>query len=147
GDSGSVRLVATGKIDVQNGFRLSANTFGSGNGGITEVTAGESIALTGANSRILSGTLQAPDNELNSFPQLFSLFFQNVLRRPVSDYASLRKALEVAPAPGDLMQVLKRLNAITDSAGNPLVAVTDFTPGDAGRIVITTPVLRMNADT
>src|SRR5262249_50337344 len=57
GESGSIRLTATGKIDVQSGFQISANTLGSGNGGIVDVTAGESINLTGANSRILSGTV------------------------------------------------------------------------------------------
>jgi hypothetical protein len=149
GESGSVRLTATGRIDMQNGFLVSANTFGSGNGGTVDVTAGEGITLTDANSRILSGTSQLPDQQLNSFALRFSGFFQNVLRNPIpiTDYASLRKALGVAPATGDLMQVLAKLNAIRDSAGNPLVAVTDFTPGDAGRISLTTPLLTMNADT
>src|SRR5262249_7203324 len=65
---------------------------------------------------------------------------------PIPDYATLRRVLGVAPAPGDLMQVLTKLNQMT-SGGNPLVALTDFTPGDAGRIAITTPLLTMNADT
>ena len=147
-DSGSVRLRATGNIDVQNGFRISANTFGSGNGGIVDVSAGGSITLTGANSRILSGTLQVPDQDLNLnlFAQKFNGFFQATRGIPIPDYASLRRVLEVAPAPGDLMQVLAKLKQFT-SGGNPLVAVTDFTPGDAGRISITTPLLTMNADT
>ena len=47
-----------------------------------------------------------------------------------------------------IMQVLAQLKAKTDSAGNSLLAVTDFTPGDAGTISITnTPLLTMNADT
>ncbi len=146
-DSGNVTLRATGNIDIQNGFRVSANTFGSGNGGAVDVTAGGPITLTGANSRILSGTLQVTDQELNPFAQRFIAFFTNNLHIPISDYASLRKALGIAPAPGDLMQVLAKLHAIKDSAGNPLVAITDFIPGDAGRISITTPLLTMNADT
>jgi filamentous hemagglutinin family protein len=141
GESGSVKLTATGKIDVQNGFLISASTEGSGNGGIVALTAGESITL-GANSRISSGTLPAPDQELNNFAQRFSGFFRIPL-----DYASLRTLLGIAPAPGDLMQVLAELNAIRDPAGNPLVAVTDFTAGDAGRISIITPLLTMNGDT
>ena len=101
GESGSVRLTATGSIDMQNGFLVSANTFGSGNGGTVDVTAGGPITLTGANSRILSGTSQPPDQQLNSFALKFSGFFQNVLRNPIpiTDYASLRKALGVAPGP------------------------------------------------
>ena len=39
-ESGSVRLTATGSIDMQNGFLVSANTFGSGNGGTVDVTSG-----------------------------------------------------------------------------------------------------------
>jgi filamentous hemagglutinin family protein len=144
GESGSVRLRATGNIDVQNGFLVSASTGGSGNGGAVELSAGKSINL-GANSRISSGTSPLPDAELNSFARRFDAFFQVFFRTPIPDYASLRKVLGVAPAPGDLMQVLAKLNAITDRAGNPLVAVTDFTPGDAGRISITTPLLTMNA--
>jgi large exoprotein involved in heme utilization and adhesion len=146
GTSGDVRLNAIGKIDVQNGFRVSASTGGSGIGGTVALTAGESITL-GANSRILSGTSPLQDQELNSFAQRFRSFFQNVLGIPISDYASLRTALGIAPALGDLMRVLARLSEIRDSAGNPLVAVTDFTPGDAGRIVITTPLLTVNAGT
>jgi filamentous hemagglutinin family protein len=145
GESGSVRLAATGRIDMQNGFLVSANTLGSGNGGTVDVTAGGPITLTGANTRVLSGTSQPPDQQLNSFAQRFAGFFGV----PVASfsYASLRTRLGIAPAPGDLMQVLARLNALRDSAGNPLVAVTDFTAGDAGRVSITTPLLTMNADT
>src|SRR5262249_48030728 len=142
-DSGSVTLRATGNIDIQNGFRVSANTFGSGNGGAVDMTAGGAITVAGANSRILSATLQLTDAELNTFANRFAAFFG------VSSlsYASLRTRLGVPPATGAFMQVLAELHAITDSAGNPWVAVTDFTPGDAGRISITTPLLTMNADT
>jgi filamentous hemagglutinin family protein len=145
-DSGSVTLRATGNIDIQNGFRVSANTFGSGNGGTIDVTAGGPITLTGANSRILSGTLQLTDAELNSFAQRFAAFF-GVFPATSFTYASLRTRLGVAPAVGDFMQVLKKLHETTNSVSNPLVAVTDITPGDAGRISITTPLLTLNADT
>ena len=47
GGSGSVSLTATGRIDAQNGFLISGNTFGAGNGGTVDVTAGDSITLTG----------------------------------------------------------------------------------------------------
>ena len=43
------------------------------------------------------------------------------------------------------MQVLAKLNAMRDSAGNPLVAVTDFTPGTGGSVSITAPVLTAKA--
>ena len=144
GESGTIKLMATGNIDIQNGFQITANTFGSGNGGVVDVTAGQSITLTGANSRILSGTLQAPDIQYDAFAQKFAGVFG--VPAATFTYASLRSRLGIAPAPGDLMQVLAKLNAMT-SAGNPLVAVTDFMPGDAGRVSFTTPLLTMNADT
>ena len=114
-----------------------------------DVSAGGPITLTGANSRILSGTSQVSEpKQLDSFaPPIHRLLPKCPPHFLSPDYASLRKALGVAPAPGDLMQVLAKLNAIRDQAGNPLVAVTDFTPGDAGRISIATPLLTMNADT
>ena len=145
GESGSIRLTATGKIDIQNGFQVTANTFGSGNGGVVDITAGQSITLTGTNSRILSGTLQAPDDQYNGFAQKFAGLF-SVVPATSFTYASLRSRLGIAPATGDLMQVLATLNSMT-SAGIPLVAVTDFVPGDAGRVSFTTPLLTMNADT
>ena len=101
--------------------------------------------MTGANSRILSGTLQAPDIQYDGFAQKFAGVFG--VPAATFTYASLRTRLGIVPAPGDLMQVLAKLNAMKDSAGNPLVAVTDFIPGDAGRVSFTTPLLTMNADT
>jgi large exoprotein involved in heme utilization and adhesion len=43
------------------------------------------------------------------------------------------------------MQVLAVLRTIRDPAGNPLVAVTDFTPGTGGRVSIATPALTANS--
>src|SRR5262249_2226393 len=52
------------------------------------------------------------------------------------NYASLRTRLGVAPAPGDIMQVLTRLSMMG------LVPVTgNFTPGSGGTVSITAPVL------
>ena len=42
------------------------------------------------------------------------------------------------------MNVLAALSTISDGAGNPLVAVTDFTPGAGGKVSITAPVLAAN---
>ncbi len=62
----------------------------------------------------------------------------------ILDYPSLRATLGVAPGPNDLMNVLAALSTISDGAGNPLVAVTDFTPGAGGKVSITAPVLAVN---
>jgi large exoprotein involved in heme utilization and adhesion len=42
------------------------------------------------------------------------------------------------------MNVLAALRTISDGAGNPLVAVTDFTPGAGGKVSITAPALAVN---
>lgn len=149
GDSGNVTIMATGQIDIENGFRISAATGGSGNAGTVSLTAGGSINLTGANSRITGQTVQPLDIQLDSFAQRFDFFFSTspMFGTPIPDYASLRTALGIAPHPGDLMDVLAALNQIQDDFGLPLTAVPDVTAGDAGKIVINTPVLSMNADT
>jgi large exoprotein involved in heme utilization and adhesion len=79
------------------------------------------------------------DSELDKFAGLFNSFFGVEL-----NYSSLRAALGVAPSPNDLMNVLAALRTMSDGAGNPLVAVTDFTPGAGGKVSITTPVLAVS---
>ena len=143
GTSGSITVNASGQVNIQDGFRVTAATFGSGDAGAISITANGGVNLTGTNSRIQSTTFQAPDSQYNAFAQRFANFFGV----PVASfsYASLRTRLGVAPAPGDLMQVLAKLNAMKDSAGNPLVPVTDFTPGTGGTVSITAPVLTASA--
>jgi filamentous hemagglutinin family protein len=143
GTSGNISVNASGQVTIQDGFRVTAATFGSGDAGAISITANGGINLTGTNSRIQGTTFQAPDSQYNAFAQRFANFFGV----PVASfgYASLRTRLGVAPAPGDLMQVLAKLNAMRDSAGNPLVPVTDFTPGTGGTVSITAPVLSASA--
>lgn len=141
GQSGNVTINATGTIDLQGGFRISANTFGSGDGGAVNVTANQAITMTGESTFISSATDQPLDVQLDGFAQRFDPFFQFFFGVATPDYASLRAALGVAPGPGDLMGVLAALNAITDPGGNPLVAVTDTTPGTGGTISVTSPLL------
>jgi filamentous hemagglutinin family protein len=144
GTSGSITVNASGQVNVQDGFRVTAATFGSGDAGTISITANGGVNLSGTNSRIQSTTFQAPDTQYSQgFAQQFAAFFGV----PVAsfNYASLRTRLGVAPAPGDLMQVLAKLNEIRDSAGNPLMAVTDFTPGTGGSVSITAPVLTAKA--
>jgi filamentous hemagglutinin family protein len=140
GQSGDVTINATGTIDMQNGFRISANTLGSGDGGQANVKAGRSITMSGNSTFISSVTSQPLDSELDGFAGLFSSFFgvENL------NYASLRATLGVTPSPNDLMNVLAALRTVSDGAGNPLVAVTDFAPGAGGKVSITTPVLAAN---
>ena len=143
GTSGSITVNASGQVNIQDGFRVTAATFGSGDAGAISITANGGVNLTGTNSRIQGTTFQAPDSQYNAFAQRFANFFGV----PVASfgYASLRTRLGVAPAPGDLMQVLAKLNAMRDSAGNPLVPVTDFTPGTGGTVSITAPALSASA--
>jgi filamentous hemagglutinin family protein len=136
GRSGNVTLNVARTIDIQNGFRISTNTLGSADGGTTSVTAGQSITMAGEFTQISSRTEQPLDNGLTAFAQLFG----------EPDYPSLRDALGVAESPNDLMDVLAALRAIAGPGGVPLVAVTDFTPGEGGTVSISTPVLTVSAD-
>jgi filamentous hemagglutinin family protein len=129
GDSGNVRITASGHIEINDGFRIAANTLGSGDAGVVEVTANQAITLTGADSRILSVTTQQTDEALNALFQF--IFFE--------DFTSLRDQTGIPNA--DLFDVLAFLNARGDTA------VADLTPGDAGSVTVTTPMLTMNADT
>jgi filamentous hemagglutinin family protein len=143
GTSGSITVNASGQVNIQGGFRVTAATFGSGDAGTINITANGGVNLNGTNSRIQSTTFQERDALYNGFAQRFAAFFG---ASPATfNYAALRTRLGVAPGPGDLMQVLAKLNALRDSAGNPLVAVTDFTPGTGGSVSITAPVLTASA--
>lgn len=141
GQAGGVTINATGNIDMQNGFRISANTLGSDDGGQVNVRAGRSITMTGDSTFISSVTDQPLDDALKSFAQLFAPFLG--VDPETFDYPSLRTALGVAPATGDLMNVLAALSGISDGVGNPLVAITDFTPGNGGKVSIAAPVLAL----
>ena len=143
GTSGSITVNASGQVNIQDGFRVTAATFGSGDAGAISITANGGVNLTGTNSRIQGTTFQAPDSQYNAFAQRFANFF-NV---PVAsfNYAALRTRLGIAPAPGDIIQVLNRLSMMRDSAGNPLVPFTNFTPGSGGTVSITAPMLSASA--
>jgi filamentous hemagglutinin family protein len=139
GTSGSITINASGQVNIQDGFRVTAATFGSGDAGAISITANGGVNLSGTNSRIQSTTFQAPDEQYNTFAQRFAAFFG--VPANSFTYAALRTRLGVAPGPGDIMQVLTMLSKMSDSAGNPLVPVTDFTPGSGGTVSITAPVL------
>jgi filamentous hemagglutinin family protein len=145
GTSGSITINASGQVNIQDGFRVTAQTLGSGDAGTVSITANGGLNLTGTNSRIQGITTQAPDNQYNAFALRFDPFFLATRGMRTRNYAELRTALGVTPGLGDLMQVLKALNGIKDSAGNPLVPTTDFTPGTGGTVSITTPVLTAKA--
>jgi filamentous hemagglutinin family protein len=143
GTSADITLAAIGSIEMQDGARVTGASGGSGNAGQVSLTAGESIDITGTDTRITSTTVQPSDGEasLNKFAQRFDGVFQAELGIPIPDYPALREALGITPHVGDLMDVLAALNDLE------LTAVTDLTPGDAGTISVTAPKLTMNGDT
>jgi filamentous hemagglutinin family protein len=129
GPSGNITINATGQIQINDGFRVTATSGSNGDGGTVNVSAGQSITMTGADSRILSTTAQLPDSTLDSI-------FLNWLG---VDFATLR---ELTGNPNATMfDVLALLNDLG------ITNVTDLTPGNAGTINISTPLLTMNADT
>src|SRR5262249_43813569 len=88
----NITINATGAIDVQNGFRISTNTGGSGDAGVVRLT-GASITVTGADTRIQSTAFQPPDSDpnLSTFARLFNNFFTNDprFRTAITDYPKL----------------------------------------------------------
>ena len=145
GQSGDVTINAAGKIDMQNGFRISANTLGSDDGGQVNVKAGRSITMRGDSTVISSVTGQPVDSELDTFAGLFGPFFQKTRGIGIVDYPSLRAALGVAPSPNDLMKVLAGLNTITDGPVFPGWPSPTSRQVTGGKVSITAPVLAVNA--
>jgi large exoprotein involved in heme utilization and adhesion len=128
---------------MQDGFRVTATTGGSGNAGTVSVIAGGPVEMVGTDTRITSTTVQTADNDpaLTAFARLYNTFFLLTRGTSIPNYPSLRQALGIAPQNGDLMSVLAALNNLG------LTAVAKLTPGDAGKIIITAPVLTMNGNT
>ena len=143
GDSADITVTATGQLQMQDGFRITATSAGSGNAGIVSVISGGSVEMSGTNTRITSTTIQPADNDpnLTAFAQRYDRFFRATRGIPIPNYPSLRQALGIAPRNGDLMNVLMALNNLG------LTAVAKLTPGNAGTIVIAAPTLTMNGDT
>jgi filamentous hemagglutinin family protein len=143
GNTGDITITATGQIQMQDGFRVTATTGGSGNAGTVSVIAGGPVEMVGTDTRITSTTVQTADNDpaLTAFARLYNTFFLLTRGIPIPNYPSLRQALGIAPHNGDLMSVLAALNNLG------LTAVAKVTPGDAGKIIITVPVLTMNGNT
>src|SRR5262249_54015796 len=90
---------------------------------------------------------QPPDSDSNlrTFAGFFNNFFTNDprFRTPIPNtdvaYPTLRALLGVKPRLGDFMDVLKRMNALG------LTNVADTTPGNAGNVIVSTPVLTLDA--
>ena len=128
GDSGRVEVRAD-TVEIKDGFRLSATTGGSGDGGELVLSARQLIEFTGSDSRLLSATLEPSEATLDAL-------FGNVYG---VTYQTLKDITAVPDA--SLMDVL---GFLSDSG---LIQLDDLTPGDAGTVSITTPVLTMGADT
>ena len=143
GTSGSITVNASGQVNIQDGFRVTSATFGSGDAGTINITANGGVNLNGTNSRIQSTTFQAPDSQYNGFAQRFAAFFGV----PVAtfNYASLRTRLGVAPAPGDLMQVLARAQRDERFGRQSLGGCHRLHAGSGGTVSIAAPVLTANA--
>ncbi len=120
GNSGNIEINATGKIDIRDGFEVSASTFGTGDGGDVKVTASE-INISGASSGIFSTTADPSDEVLNAFANRFGVDFNFLL--------DLARARGVSDP--DFFDVLAVLD---DELG--LIDVKERTAGNAGSIMI-----------
>ncbi|MGH8615165.1 MAG: filamentous hemagglutinin N-terminal domain-containing protein [Gammaproteobacteria bacterium] len=120
GNSGNLGIHATGKVEIRDGFEVSASTAGTGDGGDVKVAASE-INISGAGSGIFSTTADPSDEVLNAFANRFGVDFNFLLdlarERGVSD--------------PDFFDVLPVLD---DELG--LIDVKERTAGNAGSIMI-----------
>jgi filamentous hemagglutinin family protein len=129
GDSATIRLNVTGRLDINTGSRITTNTLGSGDAGVVEINAGQSINLAG-NGAISGATVPVPDAQLDEFATA-------VLGHSAT-FADLVADLGLEPATADIFDVLNVLN------GRGWTAVADLAPGDAGTISATTPELALS---
>jgi large exoprotein involved in heme utilization and adhesion len=134
GDAGSMNISATGTISIQNGFRITSSTVGSGSGGSVTVTAGKAITFDGADSRINSLTV----------PQLEDAQNELFVRNWGVDFDTIRAELAALgyPPDADLFTVLGAMNDLswTQIPG-------ELKPGAGGRVTVNAPVLTLNAGT
>jgi hypothetical protein len=141
GAAGSIRVSATESITISDGFLINALNEGSGDGGSVDLSAGQSIEMSGLISTsgeatgVFASTVPPPENQLDAF----AVRVGAVAPFPVSNFDDLRAGLGL-PSTADFFDVLGVLNAIG------ITAVADLTPGDGGQISVTTPQLIMSGD-
>ena len=134
GDAGTIKIEASGTVELQNGGQIAGSTVGAGTGGNIDVSAGKAITLTGADSRIVNATGPASVEQLN---EIFTVAFQ-----PGNSFEEVRDRLGL-PANASIFDVLGTF--LSDMVGfGPLPPLT---PGNAGTIVANTPLLTLNANT
>ena len=136
GNSGNITINATGQITMTSGFRVSATTGGSGDGGAVTVTAAKGINISGDATGIFSVTTTPPEAALDDFAARF------IVGDEPANYATLRQmATDTLGIPDpSLFDVLRMLRDVFG-----VIAVDDLTVGNAGKVSISTPQLTMSA--
>ena len=155
GDAGNITIRAAGRIELNEG-QISATTNSSGKGGFVDVTAGESLSISGANGGIISLTAPPPTvsatggpGPLDVFAARLSPIFQARFgaANATPNFAALVAAIQrqgvALPSNASWLDVLGALNQPPFS----MTAVAALTPGNGGQISVTTPSLVMNAGT
>jgi len=148
GDAGNITIRAADRIELIDG-QISATTNSSGKGGFVDVTAGNSLSISGANAGIISLTAPPPTAALNLFAQRLSPIFvarfgaANATPTFAALVAAIRGQGVALPANAGWLDVLGALNQPPFS----MTAVAALTPGNGGQISVTSPSLVMNAGT
>jgi filamentous hemagglutinin family protein len=134
GNAGNISIDATGQIAMTGGFRISATTGGSGDGGTVDVTAAKGINMSGDATGIFSVTTTPPQAALDNFASLYG---------PGIDYATLRQlTTDILGIPDpSLFDVLLLLRDVFG-----VIALDDLTVGNAGKVSISTPQLTMSTE-
>jgi len=135
GASGDVRINATGEIDITDNARISASTASSGDGGAVELTAGDSINLSGQDSAIFSVSVPVPDTALDALAYQILGEYPGPGQFPT--FADLLYEAGLPPT-ATIFDLLDALNQFE------VAEVGDLTPGDSGQISIATPELSLS---
>ena len=159
GDSGDINIIATRDIDITGGFTISATTAGTGQGGNVDISAGNTISISGEGSGILSASSILPIDRKNEFAEDFfgypsllltmgteniyqALWLLNNYGYINLNYPNASESLSSAPSAGDAGSITisaENLNMNNDSR----VTTTTTTDGNAGLLNITVDKLAM----
>ena len=128
GDASDLTINAARTITMKDGARITSSSFSSGDAGNVNITAGDSISLSGENTRILGRTNPPIDSTLDALLQ--EVFLQ--------DLDSLRE--EMGNPDATMFEIL----AFLQDRGDIQIPDLDLTAGDAGTVSVTTPALTLN---
>ncbi|MGL4883556.1 MAG: filamentous hemagglutinin N-terminal domain-containing protein, partial [Waterburya sp.] len=129
GDAGGVRI-STSNLTLTNGGRVDASTFGQGNAGEVDITATESIFISGFISRFRSGisanALNENGNGGNVFVRTDSLTIANGGTIEATNFDNIRENNPGTGKPGNIVIEANNIDLVNEAR---IEAATQFALG------------------